>query len=286
MPMINYAHRGASEYYPENTLRSFNAGLDMEADGIETDIQRTRDGVLVLHHDDTLERIPHVAGSVKDYTYDELLQMDFGAFKGTRFAGERIVKLDTFLTHFAHRGLTLALEIKQHGIESDCLRIIINHNCRDEVIFTFFIWNSVTALRELDADIMLGYLTGASLVRRRVFSIASSYTIYQGGDDMYSTRYRVICLLIFILGVGSVILCIRHDNQYQYSSYIGGRKTCRMVGCGRSALYPEWGRRFCSQHMEGKKYCHFGSCNNKIPHNSKEIYCSGCRSYNKLLSVK
>ena len=161
MAMINYAHRGASEYYPENTLRSFYAGLDMCADGIETDIQRTKDGVLVLHHDDTLERIPHRPGSVKDYTYDELLKMDFGAFKGERFAGERIVRLDTFLTHFANRGLTLALEIKQEGIEADCLRAVNEYGCRDEVIFTSFIWESVRALRELDSDIRLGYLTGA-----------------------------------------------------------------------------------------------------------------------------
>lgn len=161
MPMINYAHRGASEYYPENTLRSFYAGLDMEADGIETDIQRTKDGVLVLHHDDTLERIPHVVGSVKDYTYDELLKMDFGAFKGERFAGERIVKLNTFLTHFANRGLTLALEIKQLGIEAECLAAVKAHACCDEVIFTSFAWDSVIALRKLDPEIKLGYLTGA-----------------------------------------------------------------------------------------------------------------------------
>ena len=57
MSIVNYAHRGASEYYPENTLWSFYAGLEMGADGIETDIQRTSDGVLVLHHDDPRERV-------------------------------------------------------------------------------------------------------------------------------------------------------------------------------------------------------------------------------------
>ena len=45
---INYAHRGASEYYPENTILSFDKGLEMEANGIETDVQKTKDGVLVL----------------------------------------------------------------------------------------------------------------------------------------------------------------------------------------------------------------------------------------------
>ena len=86
--VINYAHRGASEYFPENTLRSFYAGLEMCADGIETDIQRTKDGVLVLHHDDTLKRLVGIDARVCDFTYDELLGMDFGAFKGEKFAGE------------------------------------------------------------------------------------------------------------------------------------------------------------------------------------------------------
>ncbi len=159
MRMINYAHRGASEYYPENTLRSFYAGLEMGATGMETDIQRTKDGVLVLHHDDTLKRVAGVNGAVCDYTYSELLDMDFGAFKCDRFKGERIVRLDTFLTHFGRRGLTLALEIKQNGIENDCLNCVDALKCRDDVIFTSFIWESVAELRRLDSTIRLGYLT-------------------------------------------------------------------------------------------------------------------------------
>ena len=55
--MINYAHRGASAYAPENTMSAFDLGLRMNADGIETDIRRTKDGVLVLFHDDDLLRI-------------------------------------------------------------------------------------------------------------------------------------------------------------------------------------------------------------------------------------
>ena len=159
MKMINYAHRGASAYYPENTLRSFYAGLDMGASGIETDIERSKDGVLVLHHDDTLERIPNVKGAVSDYTYAELLEMDFGKFMGKKFTGERIVRLDTFLTHFGRRGLTLALEIKQAGIEEDCLACVTELKCRDDVIFTSFMWESILQMRRLDPTIRLGYLT-------------------------------------------------------------------------------------------------------------------------------
>lgn len=158
--IINYAHRGASEYYPENTMRSFYAGLEMRADGIETDIQRTKDGVLVLHHDDTLKRLVGIDRPVCDFTYAELLKMDFGVFKGERFAGERIVTLDTFLTHFSTMPLTLALEIKQVGVEADVLACIEKHGCRDKVIITSFKWESIAEVRRLDPEIRIGFLTG------------------------------------------------------------------------------------------------------------------------------
>ena len=159
MAIINYAHRGASAYYPENTLRSFYAGLECGADGMETDIQRSRDGILVLHHDDTLDRVAGRPGRVCDYTFAELHDMDFGAFKGSRFKGERIVRLDTFLEHFGRRNLTLALEIKQPGIEADCLELVNANRCRGDVIFTSFIWDSIAELRRLDSEIRLGFLT-------------------------------------------------------------------------------------------------------------------------------
>lgn len=157
--VINYAHRGASEYYPENTLRSFYAGLEMRADGIETDIQRTSDGVLVLHHDDTLKRITGREGRVQDFTYAQLLSMDFGVFKDERFAGEKVVTLDTFLTHFGAMPLTLALEIKQAGIEADVLARIASHGCRDRVTLTSFMFDSLAETRRLDPTIAIGYLT-------------------------------------------------------------------------------------------------------------------------------
>ena len=159
MSMINYAHRGASAYYPENTLRAFYAGLEMGADGIETDIQRTKDGVLVLSHDDSLERTTGRKECISALTYDELLDVDFGLCMNEKFKGERIVRLDTFLTHFGRRGLTLALEIKRSGIEADCLQCVNSLRCRNDVIFTSFMWESLVALRKLDKDIRAGFLT-------------------------------------------------------------------------------------------------------------------------------
>lgn len=159
MSVVNYAHRGASEYYPENTLWAFYAGLEMGADGIETDIQCTADGVLVLYHDDTLERVVGEKGAIRDYTYAQLLARDFGQFKHERFTGERIVTLETFLAHFGNRNLHLALEIKQLGVEEQTLACIEAHKCRTAVTLTSFIWESLERVRQLDTQIAVGFLT-------------------------------------------------------------------------------------------------------------------------------
>lgn len=161
MACINYAHRGASTYAPENTLAAFYMAIEMGADGIETDIQRTRDGVLVLHHDDKLARVAGAKGGIRDYTYRQLLEMDMGSFLGEKYVGEKIVTLEEFLIHFGAKPLEVALEIKHPGIEAEAIQMAHLYTQRHRIIFTSFCWESVMALRHADASIRLGYLTGA-----------------------------------------------------------------------------------------------------------------------------
>lgn len=118
---INYAHRGASQYYPENTLISFYAGWQMGANGIETDVQSTKDGVPVLFHDDTMKRLAGREERICDLTYEELCEIDVGRHKGENFSGERVPTLEEFIHHFSGKGLHLALELKQAGIERQVL---------------------------------------------------------------------------------------------------------------------------------------------------------------------
>lgn len=91
--VINYAHRGASTYYPENTLSSSYAGVHMGATGIETDVHKTADGVLVLFHDDTLDRVTDGKGDISDYTYEELLRftVSYGEYDVGELAGQYFV---------------------------------------------------------------------------------------------------------------------------------------------------------------------------------------------------
>ena len=157
--MLIYAHRGASDLAPENTFSAFFLGPALGANGIETDIQETKDKVLVLFHDDTLKRITGLERSISELTYQDLLTLDFGRYKGQAFLGEKIVTLDDFLKYFSGRPLKLALEIKQKGIEKAVLAAISHFDCSDQVVITSFIWPSLCAVRELNQTIQLGFLT-------------------------------------------------------------------------------------------------------------------------------
>jgi len=153
---INYAHRGASEYYPENTLSAFYAGLDMGANGIETDIQRTKDGVLVLFHDDTLTRVTGAEGGIEDYTYEELLRFTVHNKTGDRF--DKITTLEDFLTYFGWRDLTFAIELKMDGVAEQTIDLLERFGVREKVILTSFNPDSIRAAKAYDLRYRVGYL--------------------------------------------------------------------------------------------------------------------------------
>ena len=71
-----WAHRGASAYAPENTLAAFKQAAESGADGIELDVQKTRDGRLVVIHDETVDRVSRATGWVKDFTYEQLKKIN------------------------------------------------------------------------------------------------------------------------------------------------------------------------------------------------------------------
>jgi len=98
------AHRGFSADYPENTLLAFEKALQAGADGIETDLQLSRDGEVILFHDDKLKNITGAEGTVQTLSLAELKALDAGR-------GERIPTLDELL-RLTNAQATLILEIK------------------------------------------------------------------------------------------------------------------------------------------------------------------------------
>ena len=153
--MINYAHRGASEYYPENTLMAFCAGLDMGANGIETDVHITRDGVLVLFHDDTLARVTGAEGAVGDYTYEELQRLTVQHASGK---ADKIPTLESFLRCFGWRDLHFAIELKAKNIEKEVAAMLDRFDMREKTIVTSFCYENLERMRAAAPHYRLGYL--------------------------------------------------------------------------------------------------------------------------------
>ncbi len=127
-------HRGASKLAPENTLEAYAAALDAGADGIETDIRRSRDGVLYIHHDDVLGRVFEGEGPVREKTYYELLGCRLKNPFGRATSRTRIPTLAAVLTLARERAALLHLDVKEPGLEEDIARMLDEADMWDHVV--------------------------------------------------------------------------------------------------------------------------------------------------------
>ena len=159
--MIKLGHRGYSSKYPENTMLAFKAAIDGNFDGVETDVQLTKDNRLVLIHDEKIDRTSNGKGYVKDYTYDQLCQFNFNY----RFDGieAKIPLLEELLDYCIGKDVILNIEIKTDkiqypNIERMTYMMIKEKGLLDRVMFSSFHLESLLNLRELDDSIYLGYL--------------------------------------------------------------------------------------------------------------------------------
>jgi glycerophosphoryl diester phosphodiesterase len=112
------AHRGASAAAAENTRTAFLRALVHGADGFETDVQLTADGIPVLWHDDDLGKLGRPERRIDDFTFKDLSRMDFGGWFAPAQAGEPVLSLAELLREFAGR-TRLLLEIKMREDESN-----------------------------------------------------------------------------------------------------------------------------------------------------------------------
>jgi len=95
------AHRGASAYAPENTLAAFQKAVDLNSDAFELDAKLTRDGEIVIIHDQSVDRTTNGTGKVKKLPLEELRKLDAGTFFSDEFANEKIPTLREVLERFS-----------------------------------------------------------------------------------------------------------------------------------------------------------------------------------------
>lgn len=159
------AHRGASAYYPENTMEAFKGAVEMGADMIELDVVRSRDGIPVVFHDELLEKHTDGKGRLRDFTLNELQGLDAGSWFDKKYTGIRIPTLEEVL-EFATGTIALNIELKPEavtgqlrgGIEEQCLELVKKFGMQQHVLISSFDYRAVHHLKALNPDIPAGLL--------------------------------------------------------------------------------------------------------------------------------
>lgn len=149
-------HRGAMGYCPENTLVSFERGLELGADWIELDVHLSKDGALIVIHDETLDRTTNGHGLVRDHTLTQLRSLDAGN-------GQKLLTLDEVLDWARRRDTLLDIEIKNApvfypGIEDKVVQAIYAAGMVDQLIVISFDHAAVKRVKELEPNIATGVL--------------------------------------------------------------------------------------------------------------------------------
>ncbi len=183
--MKNIAHRGFSGLYPENTMLAFEMACRTPGcDGIELDVHLTKDGELVIIHDETIDRTcVNGTGCVKDYTYEELKQFDVSY----KFFGEcekqHIPTLREYFELVKDYDIVTNIELKTGvfeypGIEQKVWELIREFDAKDRVLISSFNHFSVKRMKELCPDIKCGLLTESWLVHPAAYTKAVGAECY------------------------------------------------------------------------------------------------------------
>lgn len=159
----NIAHRGASGYCPENTMVAFRKGIELGANGFETDVQMTQDGELILMHDFTIDRTTTGAGYVRDLTLQDIKQYDAGSWFGESFSGEKVPTLDDLFELIVGTDILLNIELKNtlvpyEGMEQKVIDCILKYNMLDNVIISTFNHKSLVRCKEINEKVQTGVL--------------------------------------------------------------------------------------------------------------------------------
>ena len=160
---LNFAHRGSLTEAPENTLPAFQKAIDHGAAAIELDVQLTKDNHLVVSHDHKFTRFnKNVTGLIKDYTLEEIREIDVGSAFGEEFAGTSLPTLEEVLD-ICPESLFLNIEVKNipviyEGIEHILLDTLTAYQRTENLIISSFDHVALKKVQDMNPDIDLGML--------------------------------------------------------------------------------------------------------------------------------
>lgn len=159
-----WAHRGCSQRYPENTLLAFEKAMELEnLTGIELDIQLTKDGEIVVIHDERVDRTTESIGFVRDYTLTELKKLHIYADVNSSQQIPTIDEVLDLIESRLKRGMKLNIELKNSvypysGMEEKIIDLVHKRGVEKSIVYSSFYAKSLAKVRELDQDAEIGIL--------------------------------------------------------------------------------------------------------------------------------
>lgn len=150
--MKRLAHRGYSDLFPENTMSAFEQAVNSSFEGIETDVQMTKDGELLLLHDDKINRTSNGKGVLRNMTFKEARQYNYN---NKMDITEQIPTLDSLLTLLDSTDKLLNIEIKDNvssGLEEKLRDVIMKHHMTDRIYFSSTSLERLLNMRALMPD--------------------------------------------------------------------------------------------------------------------------------------
>lgn len=158
------AHRGYSIGAPENTLPAYRMAKEKGFDYAECDVSFTKDGVAVLLHDSTIDRTSDGEGKVSDFTYEELLQYDFGSWFSDEYKGTKIPTFAEFIELCIEIDLHPYIELKANGEYTkeqitDLVKYVDDKGLRTKSTWISFEYDYLVYANESNDYLRLGYLS-------------------------------------------------------------------------------------------------------------------------------
>ena len=160
-----FAHRGSKGTHPENTLASFKEAVRVGSDGIELDVHLTKDGHLVVIHDETVDRTTNRTGEIRNLTLAEIKAMDAGSWFNETFAGEKIPTLEEVLLLLTELGFNgqLNIELKTdiiqyEGLVEKCLALQSTATWPFAIVYSSFNPYTLVELKQANPSQEIGQL--------------------------------------------------------------------------------------------------------------------------------
>lgn len=161
--VLGINHRGYNYIAPENTLSAFRLSKQMGFNYVETDVSFTSDSVAVCLHDDTIDRTSNGTGNINDLTYAQVSQYDFGSWKSSAYAGEKIPTFEQFIKLCKNLGLKPYIELKNSATYTEAqiqsiVDLVERNGMRGKVTYISFNATYLGYVKNYDGEARLGYL--------------------------------------------------------------------------------------------------------------------------------